>query len=168
MKIALVICPMWDIDFPSYNIALLSAILKNKGFKTECFDLIRSLYKMKKDFTDKWHLDNPYEFWRDSNAIEKIFLKWKNSIDDYILKFEEFEIIGFTVYSLNTFFTVQLAKLIKKRFPMKYIILGGPECFSNFNKEYFTKFKFIDAICYGEADYGLPIIINQISNNISF
>jgi hypothetical protein len=34
MKIALINCPAWDIEFPPYAIALLSAELRQKGIET--------------------------------------------------------------------------------------------------------------------------------------
>ncbi|MFI5350000.1 MAG: hypothetical protein ACHQ2Z_10685 [Elusimicrobiota bacterium] len=39
MKVALMLCPQWDTEFPTYSSALLTALLKRRGHEVGFFDL---------------------------------------------------------------------------------------------------------------------------------
>jgi len=158
---------MWDIAFPPYNIALLLAILKKHQYHTDCFDLNTFFYKRKPGDSSRWHLENPYAYWLGEHNIDKLLQKWESDISQWIETFRSYGIIGFTIQSLNYYFSIKFAEKIKKRYPDKIIIFGGPECFKNFNADHLIRFDFIQAVCYGEGDKAFPDILDQIIHNRS-
>jgi len=164
-SIALVSCPVWDVEFPPYNIALLAAVLKSAGLHADCFDLNRTLYISCHQEACAWQLSDLYAFWQSQDKIRNFIFSNYKFINEFINKLETYDIIGFSVQSLNFVFTIELAKLIKKQFPQKTIVAGGPECFQNFNPEYLMGFNCFDGICCGEGEEALPELIDKIQNN---
>ncbi len=168
MKIALINCPAWDVEFPPYQIALLSAELYQKGFNVRCFDFNRDFYYLTKQDTYLWNFSNLYSFWQSEDNIKKLFDTRKNIIDNFILSIQPYDIIGVSVQSLNYTFSIALARAIKEVSPEKIIIAGGPECFYNFNADFLMSKYCFDAICSGEGDVAFPELLNKIANNIDW
>ncbi|MFA5144771.1 MAG: B12-binding domain-containing radical SAM protein [Candidatus Omnitrophota bacterium] len=164
-KLALVQCPMWDIEFPPYNIALICAVLKGKRFEAECFDFNRSFHDLLPQEQYLWNISNPYGFWQSQKEVLSFLGRNKNIIEGAISSLEKFEILGFTLQSLNFVFAVELIKKIKERYPEKIILAGGPECFINFSPEYLMSTGMFDAVCLREAEIVLPELLRKISNN---
>jgi radical SAM superfamily enzyme YgiQ (UPF0313 family) len=160
-RIALVNCPMWDIEFTAYNIALLSAVLKQHNFEVDCFDFNHDLYSSKEDHKGLWNLNNLYAFWQSPVEVKSLFEKEAGFINNFLEKLKPYRIIGFSVQTLNFVFTIELASLVKNKFPDKFIIIGGPECFRNFNPEFLIKNGCFDALCCGEAEEALPELIKK-------
>ena len=164
MKIALVNCPAWNIEFPPYSIALISAELRQKDIETQCFDFNRDMYLLTKEDKYLWDFSNLYSFWLSKDNIEKLFCAKKDIINNFIMLLRNYEIIGFSIQSLNYIFSIELAGSIKKLFPEKFIIAGGPECFNNFNAYFITQQECFDAVCLGEGDIALPELMCRIKN----
>lgn len=163
-KIALINCPMWDIEFPPYNIAFLAAVLRKNNFEADCFDLNQELYKFASEGKNLWILSDPYSFWQSKGHVKKIFESEQEIIESFIAKLESYCVLGFTVQSLNFIFSIELANIIKERFPEKILIAGGPECFRNFSPEHLREHGSFDAICCGEGELAFPELIFKIKN----
>lgn len=165
-KIALISCPMWDIEFPPYNIALLSAVLRENNFEVDCLDFNRDLYKLASDEHYLWSLlfIPPHAFLQVQDKIEQLFERKKIIINNFIAQLEPYGILGFTLLYTNIIFSIKLIKEIKKSFPQKIILAGGPSCFRNFNPEYLMKYHCFDAICCGEGELALPELLSKIRN----
>lgn len=161
-KIALINCPMWDIEFPPYNIALLAAVLKKHDRDVTCFDFNRELYSLAEDDKNLWGLIDPYSFWQSKARIRELFISKETLINDFVDNLRPYNILGFTVQSLNFTFTIEIAGIVKKRFPDKLIIVGGPECFRNFNPEHLIASGCFDALCCGEGEDALPELITKV------
>lgn len=161
-KIALINCPMWDIEFPPYNIALLAAVLKKHGFEVTCFDFNRELHSLAKDDEKLWSLIDPYSFWQCKDRIHELLISKETLINGFVNNLRPYDILGFTVQSLNFTFTIELSRIIKKLFPDKLIIVGGPECFRNFNPEHIIASGCFDALCCGEGEDALPELIAKV------
>ncbi len=163
-KIALINCPMWDIEFPPYNIALLLAVLRKNKFEAECFDFNRDFYCFSLDGRHLWSLSNLYSFWQSQREINQLFEKEKKIIDNFIVQLESYNVVGFTLQSLNFVFSIELARRIKKEFPQKILLAGGPECFRNFNPHFLMQSGCFDAICCQEAEISLTALLFKIKN----
>lgn len=165
MKIALVSCPMWDIEFPPYNIALLSAVLRKYNFDVDCFDFNRDLFSSAVSQRHLWSLPDLYSFWQSQQNVDDFFINESSAIDDFVLSLRNYDIIGFTLQSLNFVFSIKLARHLKKIYQDKIILGGGPECFQNFNPEHLTRCGCFDAVCSQEAELCLPELLTKIKNN---
>ncbi len=163
-KVVLINCPMWDIEFPPYNIALLASVLKSNGLQVDCLDLNRNLHANSFAESDKWALPDLYAFWQSRDKMINLISGNRGYIKRFIDNLEAYDIIGFTLQSLNFTFSIELSRLIKKQFPQKIIIAGGPECFPNFNPGYLMESGCFDGICYSEGERSFPQLINRMQN----
>jgi anaerobic magnesium-protoporphyrin IX monomethyl ester cyclase len=73
-----------------------------------------------------------------------------NIMGDGNIKMEDFEVVMFSVNIANVTNSLLQARDIKKEFPKKRILFGGPYCTSN--PYYFIKQEYIDAVVVGEGE----------------
>jgi ribosomal peptide maturation radical SAM protein 1 len=71
----------------------------------------------------------------------------------------KYDIIGFSLIFDQTLPSLMMAKCIKRKYPEKTIIFGGPSCDGDMGLEMLRVFPWIDVISVGEADLViLPLI----------
>jgi ribosomal peptide maturation radical SAM protein 1 len=104
----------------------------------------------------EWGLDDP--------SIQRI-LRIKEVIGPFLghclntIDWSEYFIIGFTSAFQQNLASIALAYLVKKSYPEKIIVFGGPNCEAEMGIELHRLFPFIDFICSGEADYSFPELV---------
>ena len=71
MKIALVLCPSWTIESPSYTLGVLSSNLRRNGHRVKCFDFNIDIYRNCKDQKeiDTWQMDEKGAVWYEEEHI---------------------------------------------------------------------------------------------------
>lgn len=169
LDIVLIQSPVWLIESPPYNIALLSAILRKNQIRVKCFDLNIDLYDYCKNGPERnnWLDNETMNCWMHQDFIKSFIDKHSSFINDYIsmiLKRQPMA-IGFTsqISSLN--FSAELARLFKKKNPAIKIIFGGPACYKNCRGEnILNDFPWVDAISFGEADDSLLEMIQNLKH----
>ena len=96
------------------------------------------------------------------------FLDLRNSAGKFIqwclesVPWEKYDLIGFTATFDQTVSSLLLARLLKSRFPGKFIILGGANCDGPMGIELHRRFPFLDFVCSGEADISFPELATAI------
>lgn len=168
MDIALIQCPVWTIYTPPYNLALLKAVLGNKGYEAGCFDFNIELYDHVSDVSEKnsWSDGERGSCWYDREFVLSIFKKYDLFITDFISKISDLTcpVIGFTVNNQAYFFTLELAKRIKERNPDKILIFGGPDCARDERWVDILAEPSTDAVCLGEGEVCLVNFMNNIKH----
>jgi hypothetical protein len=114
-KIALVICPQWSVETPSFAIGSLKSHIKNKDVEVEQVDLniLSSLYTKQqgiKEFSD-WGNDTPWN--SESNFKTEILPHFTELWHEYIDKLAEYDIVSFTTYISNILTTDYIARYLK-------------------------------------------------------
>ena len=127
-KIALVICPQWSVETPSFAIGSLKSHIKNKDVEVEQVDLniLSSLYTKQqgiKEFSD-WGNDTPWN--SESNFKTEILPHFTELWHEYIDKLAEYDIVSFTTYISNILTTDYIARYLKQKNPKIQIWYGGP------------------------------------------
>ena len=169
MKIALVLCPSWTIESPSYTLGVLSSNLRRNGHRVKCFDFNIDIYRNCKDQKeiDTWQMDEKGAVWYEEehilNFMQKHY-KYIESLIDGMLSCNP-DVIGFTVYSTSRHFSYELAMRIKEKDNKIIIVFGGPQCFRNCEGMDTLKRPYIDAVCLGEGDIALPKMLSIIAKN---
>ena len=79
------------------------------------------------------------------------------------IKWESYDIVGFTTMFEQNLASLSLAREIKQRYPDKIIVFGGANCEGEMGHELHRSFPFIDFICSGEADFSFPELVKRIS-----
>jgi radical SAM superfamily enzyme YgiQ (UPF0313 family) len=166
-KIALIICPCWDIEFPPYGISLLSGILSKSGIENTCFDFNQLFHKATSSDGQMWDQTDQYTYWANEKNIDKIFTEYEDIIEFFLDQLTPFEMIGFSIFTLNSRFSVRLAQLIRQRFPEKVLIAGGPECNIIAGVDYLIEKKMFDAICKSDGEDSFPELVNKYAKEKS-
>ena len=110
-KIALVICPQWSVETPSFAIGSLKSHIKNKDVEVEQVDLniLSSLYTKQqgiKEFSD-WGNDTPWN--SESNFKTEILPYFKDLYAEFIEILSTYDIVAFTTYTSNIITTDYIA-----------------------------------------------------------
>jgi len=169
MIIPLINCPSWHLDSPPYNLALLKAVLAQRGVDSICLDLNLHFYKQISDDIEKqsWLPMQQGSCWERREFAIKIFEKYIDFIQDYILKIISLnpEVICFTVNNRNRYFTYLTADKLKKMIPEKKIIFGGPACFRLVDPNiHILSQSCADAVCLGEGEISFVNLLRIIDD----
>jgi len=170
--ILLVTLPPWGVENPPIGLGYLDSYMRNKGLKTKVYDFniyfyntINNAYKM------LWHVENK-NYWSNEKtfpAICKLFESQLTYAVEKILSHDT-SLIGFSVVDPKERITIEIIKRIKKFSPQKKIILGGPACSTEEQRNFFTDCipGYIDYFVVGEGEETLYEIIQgerKKSNN---
>lgn len=166
-KITLCILGSWAIYMPPYNLARLSALIRESGFYTRVFDFnVESHYDLKEaniELSDAWNGAN-YWWWQEPVYYEKIHPTYEPILRSYIdiILAEDTDIIGFSTYYTNILPTMWVVNEIRKIKPNVTIIFGGPQC----HEGNFKKPKNVDYYFVGESEQNILDFLNNWENNI--
>ena len=132
--ILFLLLPEWAADLPPYNIARLSAIVNEAGYKSSCLDLNIEVYKKSRS----WEKDGivPFDGFNPNNLtkweineypkyLQEPVSKVLTPYIDKIVKANP-KVIGFTLYYCNEGPVQWFASEMRKRLPNPIIICGGP------------------------------------------
>ncbi len=171
-KVLLVLLPEWSPYFPPFNLARLSAVAKQAGYRTKIMDVNVRAYN---EYCHDWRpngkvpfrLWNPASSWRlvgkdnymkDIHPLyEPLFLK----VIDEILEYGP-ELIGFTQYYINQEATDWMAQELKARLPHLKIALGG----SNIQNGWHIPKPFYDYVVNGEGEEAILKILDEVERGI--
>ena len=169
MKVALILCPSWTIESPSYTVGILSAILRRHGHIVRGFDLNIDIYRNCKDDKDieTWQMDEKGTVWYEEGHVLDFIKRHNDYIEKYITDVLDYgaSIIGFTVYSTSRYFSYEIARRIKELDSTRIIIFGGSQCFKNCEGLDTLRRPYIDSVCFGEGDTAFPKMLEQIERN---
>ncbi|MBU1926046.1 MAG: B12-binding domain-containing radical SAM protein [Candidatus Omnitrophica bacterium] len=168
MKILLVQCPVYDVEMPPLGLASLAAALKKAGFFVQVMDINVDFFHSRPDYKKFWNPESydlclPGNFFLKGDDLEEI-------TEIYLKKILETQadIIGFSVQTTSSAFSINLAARIKQAEPAKIIIFGGPECLREEQPGFFLLEPGRgDYLVLGEAEEALVKLAQQISRKES-
>jgi radical SAM superfamily enzyme YgiQ (UPF0313 family) len=149
---------------PPLGLAYLAASLKSKKIPVEILDINIDYFHNFQQYRRFWRPEN-YEYCMPSNfflgpeELDKIF-------DNYAKKILETKagIIGFSVQTTSSRFSIGIAAKIKAIDPSRIIIYGGPECSREIEPGYFLQRPGKgDYLVLGEGEETLPELVERIS-----
>jgi ribosomal peptide maturation radical SAM protein 1 len=94
------------------------------------------------------------------NIIPRFFFNMMNTV-----RFDMYDIIGFTCSFSQMIPVLACALIIKKKYPNKIIILGGNAVSGDMGIEYLKRFSQIDCIIYGEGEISLYRLVEYLRKN---
>ena len=160
-RVALVVAPEWSPLAPPYGMARMSAISKEMGFETRCWD-INILAKHEAGCPEYW---TAYEDWKWTephygenihHKIEPILFKYIDQIVAYSPT-----VIGMSSWYTNDTCTMWMARQFRQRIPGVKIVIGGP----NATQLKVTDTSVADHIVSGEGELWWVRILENSENN---
>lgn len=166
-KIAMVIAPSWGVLFPPYNIAKLTALLRQDGFSVKAYDANVECYHHLIETTGKdyWRSEDFFYWTFRDNFTNHLLEKIKPLLDKIVEDILEsnVKVVGFSVYNTNFYATLYMIKKIKQANKNICIIGGGPEMITG--EYHFTKGEGRDHFNYifiGESEENLINLLNNL------
>ncbi|MGE4357983.1 MAG: radical SAM protein, partial [Candidatus Omnitrophota bacterium] len=165
VDILLVTFPPWGVENPPLGLGYLNSYMRHKGLNSIVYDFnihfyntVESSYKM------LWHVENK-NFWSNEKTFPLICEIFKEQIDYAVEKILSIDtgLIGFSVVDPKERLTIEVIKRIKNIAPQKKIILGGPACSTEEQRDFFEENipGYIDYFVVGEGEETLYEIVQK-------
>ncbi|MDD5019261.1 MAG: radical SAM protein [Candidatus Omnitrophica bacterium] len=154
MKTLLVQAPCWGVLSPPYNIALLKAVGRAKGFDVRCLDANIRFYRYLCRRGEEALYEKPTD-WYDESYARAVIAKHHSFVEQCVEEIAGYgaDVIGFTLTGLNSVFAMVLAEEVKRRTPQSLIVCGGPHCFKNeCGAGLLDRYPFVNAVCLWEGE----------------
>lgn len=161
-RVALVVAPEWSPLAPPYGMARMSAISKEMGFETRCWD-INIMAKHEAGCPEYW---TAYEDWKWTephygqnihHKIEPILFKYINQIVAYSPT-----VIGMSSWYTNDTCTMWMARQFRQLIPGIQIVIGGP----NATQLKVTDTSVADHVVSGEGELWWVKILEHYENPV--
>jgi len=164
-KITLIFPPLWHYYFPPLSTPLLTALLRNKGFTVDQYDLNIELLKeydysslsLNEDIIDAYRSQNNNE-----SSPDTLFSRYLERFIDRICETPP-DIVGITFFRETVLSGLLLAQGIKERTPETFII-GGGQYFNIVRTDVqyiLQQIPWLDVVVTGEGDVVLPEIAEK-------
>lgn len=163
--VLLCMAPPFAPSMPPIGIGYINAFLKSKNIKSKILDINISLYNsLSSDQQSLWQIDISGS-WSNIDTIDKLCPPAaREIIVDDILSNKP-KVIGFSVNSANKLFTLLLIDAIRKRKIDVFIVLGGPGCYYQEDRDFFPKGS-VDAFVVGEGEISFYELFSALDNKI--
>jgi radical SAM superfamily enzyme YgiQ (UPF0313 family) len=171
MKVALLLCPRWDINHPIYSAALLTALLKARGHEVGFFDMNQELFVLERAAAGGAAPSAPADSprtngeWLEAeyveNSIAPAHRRYLDSFYERMLSGGR-RVAAFSLYYKNVEMSLYVARELKRRDPGITIVFGGPYCL--IYKQCLTLLKedCVDVVVFGEADRSFPRLVDEL------
>lgn len=83
------------------------------------------------------------------------------------IDWDSYQFIGFTTTFEQNMASIALAKMVKEQFPHLFVAFGGGNCEGEMGVTLAEQYSFIDAVCTGEGDLALPVLLVELENGRS-
>jgi radical SAM superfamily enzyme YgiQ (UPF0313 family) len=164
--ILLALCPAWGVDAPPLGLAYLSRYLREHGFGTEILDFNIDTYNtFARTHGHLWNCEQIYQ-WYDPQNFQRLLAVFEDRLQSCVDAIVESRIpvVGFSVFDSNAYFTIEVIRRVKRRDPMRRILLGGPSVFGESGRRIFSEHleKEVDAFVCGEGEETLLEVMKAI------
>lgn len=151
LDVILCMAPPFAPSMPPIGIGYINSYLKSKGVKTDIYDINIELYNsLSSEKKSLWDFDISNRWGEIETANSVCKPAERERVVDAILAKNPL-IVGFSVNSANKFFTQLLISSIRKRKIDVTIVVGGPGCYYQVDREFFPD-GFVDAFVVGEGE----------------
>lgn len=163
--ILLVTLPPWGVENPPIGLGYLDSYIRSKGLKSEVYDFNIYFHNCAVDgYKMLWHVENK-NYWSNEKTFPAVYKLFENQIDYAVKKILSCQanLIGFSLVDPKERITIEVIKRIKKVAPEKKIILGGPACSTQEQRDFFTDNipGYIDYFVVGEGEETLCEIVQR-------
>lgn len=164
-EVLLVTLPPWGVENPPLGLGYLDAYARNRGLKSKVIDFNISFYNaVDKDYRMLWHVENK-NYWSNEKTFPALCELFEIQIDhavEEILAYDA-KLIGFSVVDPKERITIEVIKRIKKASAGTKVILGGPACSTQEQRDFFADRipGYVDYFVIGEGEETLYEIVQR-------
>ncbi len=167
--ILLAICPVWSIEMPPFGMASISSHLRANGINVEVLDFNMDIFSDVHDQMKRLWERSCAERWDDHFFFKNILPSFDNYIDRCVKKILAYpcNLVGFSVYAPNRFFSIEVMKRLKKADPAKTVIAGGRGVATSRERDIFPASS-VDYFFLGEGEEPLVSYLDRLKNGGAF
>jgi len=167
----LVTLPPWGVESPPVGLGYLDSYIRSKNLKSKVYDFNVYFHNSAADdYKNLWHVENK-NYWSNQQTFSLVLDLFEKQINYVLEKIVSCgsRLIGFSVVDPKERITIEVIKRIKKATPEKKIILGGPACSSEEQRDFFTDTipGYIDYFVVGEGEETLYEVIRGEQENLN-
>lgn len=166
-NVSLIICPAWGIIFPPYNIARLTGLLRDQGYRVSVYDLNIKAYHVLKEKTgmDFWSSEK-YHLWFEGRFEQEIWPHIKDMIIDAVEEIYKSnpDVIGFSLYNTNMWCSKIMMQMLRDLMEDTPIVVGGPEA-SQDKILHIVRSGVINYVFKGEAEHNFLTFLEEKQYN---
>ena len=167
IKLALVICPQWSIQTPSFALGSLKSHIDIPNVEVKQFDLNIGSYEFIRNtehYFTFWDWGNDYPWNEEYNVKKNVIPYFKDYWHPKIEELSTYDIVAFTTYTSNITITDYFARYIKQKNKDVQIWYGGP--YSWYGKNGGLEVKgfyreFVDVAC--DSNEGERVIADLVN-----
>ncbi len=164
-SVLLVICPCWGTVMPPLGLASVAAFVRKKtAINVDVLDLNIAIFNRAEEQEKKlWGFNNS-SHWTDKESFQRLRGIMSEEIDFCARKVLDHpaRMIGFSVYSTNRFFTIEVIKRIREVDRQRIIVVGGRGCVNHDARMVF-RLADIDIFVEGEGEGAFYDIVKTIA-----
>ena len=164
-EILLVTLPPWGVENPPIGLGYLDSFIRSKGLKSEVYDFNIYFHNCSADdYKMLWHVENK-NYWSNEKTFPVICKLFEEQISYAVNKILSCptDLIGFSVVDPKERITIEVIRRVKELDPKKKIILGGPACSTQEQRDFFIDNipGCIDYFVVGEGEETLYQIVQR-------
>jgi len=163
--LVLVQAPIWGISTPPLALAMLSAWVRQHGYRVRPVDLNVECYLARgAKYERLWELEESLLFWQSPSRVEEFILDFADLFEAFVASIAEARprAVGFTFYHSSCQISLHLAGLIKARAPETTILAGGPHASRYMAGRSMALHPGIDVVVQGEGELALLEILDRL------
>lgn len=163
--ILLITLPPWGVESPPIGLGYLDSYIRSKGLKSKTYDFNIYFYNsVSSDYKMLWHVENK-NYWSNENIFPLLYKLFEEQINYAVEKIlaSDSNLVGFSVVDPKERITIEVIKKIKQAAPEMKIILGGPACSTQEQRDFFIDNVpgCIDYFVVGEGEETLYEIVRK-------
>ena len=170
LDLLLIMCPPWDIQRPPINLAYLSAFMKDKGYRTDAWDLNIKFYNavLDKPLRDLWDMMSQNTV-TPVQMTDQFFVEAPELVDEFVDRILDARprFLGFSTHYRNIVFTERMLERIRQKNKKIPVIYGGPEAIANYKIGALQNLN-ADAYVMGEGEISLLEMIQDYDEHGKF
>ena len=165
-EVALVICPVWGTQNPPLGISYVASFLRNQGWNPYLVDYNIELFVNSDQELRVLFEEENFRHWTDPESFSRIRNAFSVHIDQLVdrLISSDKKVIGFSVYSPNRLFTIEVCRRIKLLAPDRILVAGGRGVFTENERLLFPPDS-IDYFVVGDGEVTFVPLLESIFSN---
>ncbi|MCC6156803.1 MAG: radical SAM protein [Deltaproteobacteria bacterium] len=162
-QLALVLCPVWGVDSPPLGLATVAGYMRARGYDVATIDFNIELFARSPEHLKPFFEENSFRHWTDEESCARLVRAFDRDIENLVARIVDLNrrVIGFTVYSANRLFTIEVMRRIKDRDPGKVLVVGGRGVQTSNERLLFPP-DIADYFVVGEGEEALVEIMNAV------
>ena len=85
-------------------------------------------------------------------------------VDTCVLHMKDADIVAFSAYQWNFRMSIEVARRVKKQYPEKLVIFGGPQV-PDHAEDFFKEYPFVDVVVHGEGEQVFLSLVESYPEN---